>query len=96
MAVIKLKIDKVEYDIQCKNGEEPILREIETQINKIISDNPDIRSLPQSKMLLMISLFLAADLTELKKEIESTKLDHDKIISRLISFEKFLDKINEQ
>ena len=36
MAVIKLKIDKVEYDIQCKNGEEPILREIETQINKII------------------------------------------------------------
>ena len=45
MAVIKLKIDKVEYDIQCKNGEEPILRKIETQINKIISDNPDIRSL---------------------------------------------------
>mgnify|MGYP001265742572 CR=1 FL=1 len=60
MAVIKLKIDKVEYDIQCKNGEEPILREIETQINKIISDNPDIRSLPQSKMLLMISLFASA------------------------------------
>ena len=95
MAIIKLKIDKVEYDIQCKNGEEPILREIETQINKKISDNPEIKSLPKSKMLLMISLFLAADLNQLKKEIEYTKLDHEKIINRLISFEKILDKINE-
>ena len=68
MSVLKLKIDKVEYEIECKKGEENLLREVEVLINEQITNNPQFRSLPTSKMFLMIALTLAGDLNVLKKE----------------------------
>ena len=92
MSVLKLKIDKVEYEIECKKGEENLLREVEVLINEQITKNPQFRSLPTSKMFLMIALTLAGDLHVLKKENESVDKQYDEIISELDNLEKILEK----
>ena len=92
MSVLKLKIDKVEYEIECKKGEENLLREVEVLINEKITNNPQFRSLPTSKMFLMIALTLAGDLNVLKKENESVDKQYDEIISELDNLEKILEK----
>ncbi len=92
MSVLKLKIDKVEYEIECKQGEENLLREVEVLINEKITNNPQFRSLPTSKMFLMIALTLAGDLNVLKKENESVDKQYDEIISELDNLEKILEK----
>ena len=92
MSVLKLKIDKVEYEIECKKGEENLLREVEVLINEQITNNPQFRSLPTSKMFLMIALTLAGDLNVLKKENESVDKQYDEIISELDNLEKILEK----
>ena len=92
MSVLKLKIDKVEYEIECKKGEENLLREVEVLINEKITNNPQFRSLPTSKMFLMIALTLAGDLNVLKKENDSVDRQYDEIISELDNLEKILEK----
>ncbi len=92
MSVLKLKIDKVEYEIECKKGEENLLREVEVLINEQITNNPQFRSLPTSKMFLMIALTLAGDLNVLKKENDSVDRQYDEIISELDNLEKILEK----
>ena len=92
MSVLKLKIDKVEYEIECKKGEENLLREVEVLINEQITNNPQFRSLPTSKMFLMIALTLAGDLNVLKKENDSVDRHCDEIISELHNLEKILEK----
>ena len=92
MSVLKLKIDKVEYEIECEQGEENLLREVEVLINEKITNNPQFRSLPTSKMFLMIALTLAGDLNVLKKENDSVDRQYDEIISELDNLEKILEK----
>ena len=57
MTILKVKIDNTNYEIECKKGEEEILREAEKLINLKFKDNPHLEQLSQSKKFLMISLF---------------------------------------
>tara|TARA_B100000029_G_C17247520_1_gene841481 strand:- start:314 stop:604 length:291 start_codon:yes stop_codon:yes gene_type:complete len=94
MPILKLKIDKIEYDIKCKQGEENLLRQVELLINEKIDNNPQFKSLPSSKMFLMISLMLAGEVNILKKENSSYDDDYQKIINELEHLEKILEKKN--
>ena len=54
--------------IECKQGEENLLRQVELLINEKIDNNPQFKSLPTSKMFLMISLMLAGEVNILKRK----------------------------
>ena len=94
MPVLKLRIDKVEYEVKCKQGEENLLREVEIIINEKINDNPQFRSLPTSKMFLMISLMLAGEVNVLKKENDSFDIQCEEIMDELENLERILEKKN--
>ena len=49
MTILKVKIDNTNYEIECKKGEEEILREAEKLINLKFKDNPHLEQLSQSK-----------------------------------------------
>ena len=58
MPLVKLVIDKVHYEVECKEGEESLLKESEDLLNEMFEKNSQITNLPQSKKYLMMSLLL--------------------------------------
>ena len=92
MTILKLKIDNTNYEIECKKGEEEILREAEKLINLKFKDNPNLEQLSQSKKFLMISLLLAGDLSILQKELlkKIDDQDYKKILEDLDILEKII------
>ena len=68
MPIISLEIDNIKYEVECDDeGEEKLLRESEQLLNNKFQENKHIKSLPQSKKYLMISLVLAGEINLLKK-----------------------------
>ena len=49
MPLVKLVIDKVHYEVECKEGEESLLKESEELLNEMFEKNSQIKNLPQSK-----------------------------------------------
>ena len=49
MTILKLKIDNIGYEIECKKGEENLLRKAEELLNVNLDNNPHLKTLPQSK-----------------------------------------------
>ena len=92
MTILKLKIDNTNFEIECKKGEEEILREAEELINLKFKDNPHLEQLSQSKKFLMISLLLAGDLSILQNELLKKIDDEDykKILEDLDILEKII------
>ena len=70
MTILKLKIDNIDYEIECKKGEENLLRKAEQLLNSNLNNNPHLKALSQSKKFLMLSLVLAADLSSSKKQVK--------------------------
>ena len=88
MTILKLKIDNIGYEIECKKGEENLLRKAEELLNSSLDNNPHLKTLSQSKKFLMLSLVLAADLNFSKK-----KLDNNSNKDYLVVDRKFIQKI---
>ena len=59
MPILKLKIDNINYEVQCKDGEEKLLREAENLINQKLSSIDNSSDLTQQKKFLILSLLLA-------------------------------------
>tara|TARA_B100000579_G_scaffold208001_1_gene169924 strand:+ start:103 stop:393 length:291 start_codon:yes stop_codon:yes gene_type:complete len=96
MPVLKLRIDKVDYEVECKQGEQNLLRKVEILINKKIDESPQFKSLPTSKMFLMISLMLAGELNVLKNENDCYDKQYEEIMNELEGLEQILEKKNEK
>ena len=62
MPILSLEIDYVKYEIECKEGEEKLLRESEQLLNNKFQENKHIKNLSQYKKYLMISLILAGEI----------------------------------
>ena len=90
MTILKLKIDNVGYEIECKKGEENLLRKAEELLNLNLDNNPHLKTLPQSKKFLMLSLVLAADLTFSKKQFKDGEEDFKKILNELSELETII------
>ena len=73
MPILSLEIDNVKYEVECDEGEEKLLRESEQLLNNKFQENKHIKSLPQSKKYLMISLVLAGEINLLKKKKKNEK-----------------------
>ena len=92
MPILRLEIDDIKYEVECKEGEEKLLRESEQLLNNKFEQNKQIKNLPQSKKYLMISLILAGEINLLKKQNEREVCDFDKIISELEELENLVEK----
>ena len=91
MPLVKLVIDKVHYEVECKEGEESLLKESEELLNEMFEKNSQITNLPQSKKYLMMSLLLAGEVSILKREGEKV-IDFKKIMSELEELEDIVEK----
>ena len=92
MPILRLEIDDIKYDVECKEGEEKLLRESEQLLNNKFEQNKQIKNLPQSKKYLMISLILAGEINVLKKQNEKETSNFDEIISELEDLENLVEK----
>ena len=86
----KLKIDNIDYEIECKKGEENLLRKAEQLLNSSLDNNPHLKTLSQSKKFLMLSLVLAADLSFSKKQFKDYEEDLKIILNELSELEKII------
>ena len=92
MPVVKLLIDKVHYEVECKDGEESLLKESEQLLNEMFEKNSQIKNLPQSKKYLMMSLLLASEVNITKMQNEKKIINLKKIMSELEKLEDIVDK----
>jgi len=92
MPVVKLMIDKVHYEVECKEGEESLLKESEELLNEMFEKNSQIKNLPQSKKYLMMSLLLAGEVNTSKRKDEKKMIDFKKIMAELEKLEDIVDK----
>ena len=92
MPILRLEIDDIKYDVECKEGEEKLLRESEQLLKNKFEQNKQIKNLPQSKKYLMISLILAGEINLLKKQNEKETSNFDEIISELEDLENLVEK----
>ena len=92
MPILRLEIDDIKYDVECKEGEEKLLRESEQLLKNKFEQNKQIKNLPQSKKYLMISLILAGEINVLKKQNEKETSNFDEIISELEELENLVEK----
>ena len=92
MPVVKLVIDKVHYEVECKDGEENLLKESEQLLNEMFEKNSQIKNLSQSKKYLMMSLLLASEVNISKRQNEKKIIDFNKIMSELEKLEEIVDK----
>ena len=92
MPVVKLVIDKVHYEVECKEGEESLLKESEELLNEMFEKNSQIKNLPQSKKYLMMSLLLAGEVNISKRKDEKKMIDLQKIMAELEKLEDIVDK----
>jgi cell division protein ZapA (FtsZ GTPase activity inhibitor) len=90
MTILKLKIDNIGYEIECKKGEENLLRKAEELLNSSLDNNPHLKTLSQSKKFLMLSLVLAADLSFSKKQFKDEEEDFKKILNELSELQKII------
>ena len=67
MPILELNINNKSFEVECKDGEEVLLRAAEKKINLKLNELPELNSLPESKKFLIISLIFAGEST---KEIE--------------------------
>ena len=96
MPILRLEIDDIKYEVECKEGEEKLLRESEQLLNNKFEQNKQIKNLSQSKKYLMISLILAGEINLLKKKNEKDACNFDEIIGELEVLENLVEKkINE-
>ncbi len=92
MPILRLEIDDIKYEVECKEGEEKLLRESEQLLNNKFEQNKQIKNLSQSKKYLMISLILAGEINLLKKQNEKEASNFDEIISELEDLENLVEK----
>ena len=90
MTILKLKIDNIDYEIECKKGEENLLRTAEKLLNSNLNYNPHLKTLSQSKKFLMLSLVLAADLSSSKKQFKDDEENFKKVLNGLSELEEIV------
>ena len=90
MTILKLKIDNIGYEIECKKGEENLLRKAEELLNSSLDNNPHLKNLSQSKKFLMLSLILAADLSFSKKQGKDEDENFKKVLNELSELEEIV------
>ena len=61
MPVLKIRIDSKDFEIECGQGEEELLREAAQLLNLKINNHKEFKNLSETKKYLMIALILISE-----------------------------------
>ena len=86
MPLVTIKIDNKDFEIECGDGEEELLRKAEQKLNLKINNHKELITLPESKRYLMIALIIIGENidNDLKnKKIEQIFIEINKELTKL-------------
>ena len=86
MPVVQIKIDNKEFNLECGDGEEDLLRKAEKQINLKLQEHPEFLTLPEAQKYLMMALIIVGeniDNNEKEKKIDIIFNEIDEELSKL-------------
>ena len=86
MPVVQIKIDNKEFNLECGDGEEDLLRKAEKQLNLKFQEHRELLILPEAQKYLMIALIIIGeniDNNEKEKEIDLIFNEIDEELSKL-------------
>ena len=92
MSLLKININGKNYDVECNDGEENLLKQSVELINDKIEKRNDLKNLPDSKMFMLISLIFAGDLITLKQKIKITDKELDIVDEELDKLKNYIKK----
>ena len=87
-----ININGKNYDVECNDGEENLLKQSVELINDKIEKRNDLKNLPDSKMFMLISLIFAGDLITLKQKIKITDKELDIVDEELDKLKNYIKK----
>lgn len=92
---MKIIIDQKSYDVECREGEEDLLKDAEKMINEKFNMISNHENLSDLKKFLIVSLMLAGDLKLNKNKLEDTDKELDIIDNEILLIKKKIEFKNE-
>ena len=86
MPIVQIKIDNKQFNLECGDGEEGLLRKAEKQLNLKLQEHRELLNLPEAQKYLMIALIIVGeniDSNEKEKEIDLIFNEIDEELSEL-------------
>ena len=86
MSVVQIKIDNKEFNLECEDGEEDLLRKAEKKLNLKLQEHRELFTLPEAQKYLMMALIIVGeniDKNEKEKEINLIFNEIDEELSKL-------------
>ena len=86
MPVLQIKIDNKEYNLECGDGEEDLLRKAEKQLNFKLQEHKELLTLPEAQKYLIMALIIVSENinnNDKKKEIDLIFNEIDEELSKL-------------
>ncbi len=86
MPVVQIKIDNKEFNLECGDGEEDLLRKAEKQLNIKLQEHRELLTLPETQKYLMMALIIVSeniDKNEKEKVIDLILNEIDEELSKL-------------
>ena len=90
MPIVKIKIDNKEFNLECGDGEEALLRKAEKQLNLKLHDHRELLNLPEAQKYLMIALIIAGENIDKKEKEKEIDLIFNEINEELSKLENKL------
>jgi len=88
---MKIIIDQKSYDVECREGEEDLLKDAEKMINEKFNMISNHENLSDLKKFLIVSLMLAGDLKLNKNKLEDTNRELDIIDNEILLIKKKIE-----
>ncbi len=73
MPLVTIKIDNKDFEIECGDGEEELLRKAEQKLNLKIKNHRELSNLPESKRYLMLALIIIGE--NIDNELRNNKIE---------------------
>ena len=86
MTIVQIKIDNKEFNLECGDGEEDLLRKAEKQLNLKLQEHRELLTLPEAQKYLMMALIIISeniDNNDREKEIDLILNEINEELSKL-------------
>ena len=86
MPIVQIKIDNKQFNLECGDGEEDLLRKAEKQLNLKLQEHKELLTLPESQKYLMMALITVGENivnNEKEKKIDLIFNEIDEELSKL-------------
>ena len=96
MPVLKINIGNKEFNLECGDGEEELLRKAEKQLNLKLQEHRELLTLPEAQKYLMMALIIVCeniDNNEKEKKIDIIFNEIDEELSKLEN--KLIEGLNK-